>query len=133
MERWGTETVGVWDGAVLDGAGAAGDLVGAAFSVGVEWVVLPVARLGADFFALRTGVAGEIVQKCANYRLRLLVVGDISAHTAASGALRDFVREANRGRHVWFADTAADAVARLGGTPSRRPGGKAGAAAPGDD
>jgi hypothetical protein len=47
-----------------------------------------------------------VVQKLANYRLRLAVLGDVTAHTSASDALRDWVREANRGGQVWFvADT----------------------------
>ena len=51
---------------------------------------------------------GEVIQKFVNYRLRLAFVGDIGVAVAASDALRDFVRESNRGRHVWFvADMAA--------------------------
>ena len=59
---------------------------------------MPVARIAPAFFALATGVAGAVVQKFVNYRLRLVVVGDVTEHVAASTALRDFVREANRGR-----------------------------------
>jgi hypothetical protein len=29
-----------------------------------------------DFFDLRTGVAGELLQKCSNYRVPFAVVGD---------------------------------------------------------
>lgn len=86
---------------VRDGA-AALDLIGEALGTGAELVVLPVERLTDEFFTLSTGVAGEIAQKFVNYRLRLAVLGDISRHLAASGALRDFVRECNRGRQLWF-------------------------------
>ncbi|MGK5675699.1 DUF4180 domain-containing protein [Micromonospora sp. URMC 106] len=37
-----------------------------------------------------------------NFRLRLVVVGDISRHLAASAALRALVQESNQADHVWF-------------------------------
>lgn len=42
------------------------------------------------------------MQKFTSYRIRLAVVGDISAHVAARAALRDLVLESNRGRRTWF-------------------------------
>ena len=78
-----------------------------------EWIAVPVTRLDPAFFDLRTGVAGELVQKFVNYGRRLAVVGDIRAYLDVSGALRDFVRESNRGRHVWFVADEAELEARL--------------------
>lgn len=78
------------------------DLIGEAKHAGAETVVIPVERLDEDFFRLRTGVAGEFVQKFVTYGMRLAIVGDISAYAAESSALRDFVYEANRGRDLWF-------------------------------
>ncbi|WP_030263857.1 DUF4180 domain-containing protein [Streptomyces violens] len=78
------------------------DLIGNASYQGAQWVVIPAERLDEQFFQLRTRVAGEIVQKFVNYRMGLVVLGDISPHTAASSALQDFVRECNRGRQTWF-------------------------------
>ncbi|NUT97045.1 MAG: DUF4180 domain-containing protein [Saccharothrix sp.] len=77
------------------------DLVGWAF-LGAQVVAVPVGRLDERFFTLGTRFAGEVMQKFANYRLRLAVVGDISAHLAASSALRALVAESNRADHVWF-------------------------------
>ena len=59
-------------------------------------------RLDDAFFTLSTRIAGEIVQKFVNYRLKLAIVGDIARHLAASAALRDFVHETNRGNQLWF-------------------------------
>ncbi|MER7756272.1 DUF4180 domain-containing protein [Kitasatospora sp. NPDC097643] len=89
------------------------DLIGDAFGHGAEWVVLPAARLHPDFFALRTRVAGDIVQRFVNYRVGLVVLGDITAQVAASDALRDFVRESNRGRQLWFLADEAELTARF--------------------
>ncbi|MEA2495588.1 MAG: hypothetical protein QOJ29_3499 [Thermoleophilaceae bacterium] len=78
-----------------------------------DWIAVPVTRLDPAFFDLRTGVAGELVQKFVNYGRRLAVVGDIGAYVEASGALRDFVGESNRGRHVWFVADVAELDTRL--------------------
>ncbi len=76
-----------------------------------------MARLDPDFFSLRSGVAGEVVQKLTNYRLRLAVLGDIAPLTDASTALRDWVREANRGSTVWFVADLDELAGRLAGRP----------------
>jgi len=52
------------------------------------------------FFDLRTGVAGEVLRKFSNYRFRLAVIGDFTAHSSKS--LRDFLYESNRGRLIFF-------------------------------
>jgi hypothetical protein len=78
------------------------EVIGEAFSRQVDLVVLPVERLAEEFFQLSTGVAGEILQKFVLYGLRLAIVGDITRQLEASRALRDLVRESNRGRHVRF-------------------------------
>jgi hypothetical protein len=103
------------DGEPIGGEAAALDLIGNASYQGAQWVVLPAERLGDDFFRLSTRVAGDIVQKFAQYRVRLAVVGDISRHTETSTALRDFVRECNRGRQTWFLPDLEEFRARLTG------------------
>jgi hypothetical protein len=89
------------------------DIIGEAFSVEANLVVIPVSRLSPEFFQLRSGIAGNIVQKFVNYRLRLAIIGDITAEVEASTALRDFVYESNRGKQLWFLPTAADLEDRL--------------------
>ncbi|SBT45386.1 DUF4180 domain-containing protein [Micromonospora narathiwatensis] len=88
------------------------DLIGAAFA-GAEVVAVPADRLDPGFFSLGTRFAGEIMQKFVNYRLRLVIVGDITAHLAASSALRALVAESNRSDHVWFVPDLAALDARL--------------------
>ena len=103
------------DGPPISSSDDTSDLIGTAWADRATVIAIPVSRLDPEFFRLSSGVAGEITQKFVNYRLTLAVVGDISEHTDASDALRDFVWESNRGRHVWFvADEAAlgDKLAR---------------------
>jgi len=89
------------------------DLIARALQQRIHWVVIPVARLGDDFFRLRTGVAGDFIQKFVNYRIHLAIVGDISRYVGASTALRDFVRETDRGDQVLFLAKVEDLGARL--------------------
>lgn len=92
---------------------SAGDLVGEALGQGATVVAIAAERLPQGFFQLRTGVAGEIAQKIVNYRLKLAVIGDISEPVAASEPLRDWVRECNRGDHIWFEDSHEALLERL--------------------
>ncbi|MEV4100665.1 DUF4180 domain-containing protein [Nonomuraea sp. NPDC049649] len=78
------------------------DLIGDAWYYRAEFVAIPAERLHDDFWRLSTRVAGEIIQKFVNYRLKVAVLGDISHHLATSTALQDWVREANRGSDLWF-------------------------------
>ena len=78
-----------------------------------EWIAVPVVRLDPSFFTLSSGVAGEFVQKFVNYGRRLAIVGDLSGPLGESAALRDFVRESNRGRQVWFVADDAELARRL--------------------
>ena len=104
------------DGPKLDGERAAVDIIGDALGSGARLVVIPVERLGPGFLTLSTRIAGEAIQKFVNYGLRVAFVGDLGEAVAASDALRDFVRESNRGRHVWFLADVAEVVVRLGRT-----------------
>ena len=94
------------------------DLIGNAWYDHAELIAVPVARLDPEFFRLSSGVAGEVTQKLVNYRLRLAVLGDVTAATEASSALRDYIWESNRGEHIWFLDDEAALVAKL---EARRP------------
>jgi Domain of unknown function (DUF4180) len=103
------------EGPVIRTQDDAMDLIATTFTPGgAETIVVPVERLDPDFFRLASGVAGEVAQKFANYRRRLVVLGDVSAFVAGSDAFRDWVREANRGQDVWFLADDEELARRLG-------------------
>lgn len=97
----------VFEGSLLKRPEDALELVSAAAAAGTDAIAVPVERLDARFFELGNGFAGEFLQKLVNYGLRVVVVGDISAHVARSRALADFVRESNRGRQIRFVSDPA--------------------------
>lgn len=87
--------------------------ISARYETGADRLVLEKSAFCDDFFVLRTGLAGEALQKLINYHFKLAIVGDFSQIT--SKALRDFIRESNRGDNVFFvanADAAIEALAR---------------------
>ncbi|GAA4905914.1 hypothetical protein HD597_003141 [Nonomuraea thailandensis] len=103
------------DGEPMNGTADVLDLIGETWGRDVTWVAVPIERLPADFFTLSSGVAGEVTQKFANYRLGLAIVGDAAPHAAASNAVRAWIAEANRGEQLWFVRDEAELAARLSG------------------
>ncbi|MFY0530193.1 DUF4180 domain-containing protein [Archangium gephyra] len=91
----------------------AAELLSLAWEHEATLVAIPAERLGEAFFKLATGVAGELAQKFVNYRMRLAILGDISAQVANSKALHSFVYESNRGASLWFVKDREALVARL--------------------
>lgn len=101
------------DGLPLDTEGAATEILGEAFGLRASTVVIPAERLTDGFFELKTGLAGEIVQKFATYQVQLVIVGDIVDRVADSTSLNAWVSESNRGRQLWFTPTFDEFTERL--------------------
>jgi hypothetical protein len=76
------------DGPPIDNDRAAMDLIGNASSNSAELVVIPVERFPPGFFQLRTRLAGDLMQKFVNYRLRLAIIGDLSKPLAETNPSR---------------------------------------------
>jgi len=65
-------------------------------------IILHKENINQDFFDLRTGLAGEILQKFTNYHVQLAIVGDFSS--VKSESLKAFIRESNRGQQIFFVE-----------------------------
>jgi hypothetical protein len=89
------------------------DVIALAWSQKVGLVAIPLARLEPGFLDLRSGIAGEVMQKFVTYHLRVAFIGNMSAPLARSRAWRDFVRETNRGNSVWFVDDLEALIRKL--------------------
>jgi hypothetical protein len=70
-------------------------------------------NLGERFFDLSSGLAGGILQKFSNYRVRLAVVGDFTRF--GSKRLQEFILESNQGQQVNFVSDLAEAREALHG------------------
>lgn len=84
------------------------NLLGNLYYQGFDMIVIYEKNITSDFFNLKNGIAGEILQKFSSYRIRLAIVGDFSKYTSKS--LNDFIFETNKGRHINFVSTYSDAI-----------------------
>ena len=87
------------------------DLLANADYQGAKKILIKKEHLHDDFFDLKTGIAGEILQKIINYYKQLAVVGDFSDLRKKSWL--DFVYESNRTGRIFFVDNTQDAVKLL--------------------
>lgn len=76
-------------------------------------IIVHQKNLGEEFFDLSSGLAGGILQKFSNYRVRLVVVGDFSNQKSQS--LQDFILESNKGSQVNFVKNMTEAKQVLNG------------------
>lgn len=84
------------------------NLLGNLYYQGFDKIIIHEKDITPDFFNLKTGIAGEILQKFSTYRVRLAVVGDFSNYSSKS--LKDFIYESNKGRHINFVSSCAEAL-----------------------
>ena len=87
------------------------DLLGNAVYKGVYKIILNESQLTPLFFDLKTGMAGEILQKFSNYNVQLAIVGDFSKYT--SKALEDFILESNKTGRISFVGSMDEAIEKL--------------------
>lgn len=78
------------------------------YTAGTNLLAIEKEAITEDFFRLSTGLAGEVLQKFINYRIKVAIYGDFSGYT--SKPLHDFIYESNNGRDVFFTATREEAV-----------------------
>ena len=81
------------------------------YETGASRIVIKKNLICEEFFILSTGVAGEILQKFINYRVKAAIYGDYSRYTRKP--LRDFIYESNNGHDFFFVSTKEEAVQKL--------------------
>ena len=87
------------------------DLMGNADYQGARNIILEEGNLDPEFFDLKTGMAGEILQKYSNYHMKLAIVGEFGKFCSA--ALNAFIIECNRGNSVFFGPDFDAAVKKM--------------------
>lgn len=101
------------DSLIIQNSEDGSDVVGTAYFNGFDKVILHQVNIAPAFFDLRNGIAGEIFQKFANHRMRIVIVGDFDTLIANSKSLRDFIYESNSGKQVNFVPTLDEAITLL--------------------
>lgn len=96
---------------ILNSAEDGLDLLGNLYYQGFNKIVLHVINITPDFFDLKNGMAGEILQKFSNYRVKLAIVGDFSQYSGKN--MKDFIFESNKFGHINFVSSVSEALLRL--------------------
>jgi hypothetical protein len=100
------------DAAVINDTPSALDLIATVqYETGLSDVAIYKEAVCEDFFNLRSGIAGEVLQKFMTYGFRVAIVGDFSMYE--SKALHDFIFECNNGQSIFFVPDEGAAVAKL--------------------
>ena len=76
------------------------ELLGNLYYQGFDKVIIHEKNITPEFFDLKTKIAGNILQKFAQYQMPLIIVGDFSKYKSKS--LNDFIFESNKGSQVNF-------------------------------
>ena len=90
---------------------SAGDFLDLIANVPSRVFILQKEMFDESFFDLSSGLAGEILQKCSNYHVKMAVIGDFTAYS--SKALNDFMFESNKTGQILFVDSVESAVKRF--------------------
>lgn len=84
------------------------ELLGNLYYQDFDRIIIHQKNIAPEFFDLKTGIAGEILQKFSNYRVRLAIVGDFGNYQSKS--LPDFIFETNKGRQIHFTESSLKAI-----------------------
>ena len=74
-------------------------------------IIIREKNITPDFFDLKTGLAGDILQKFSNYRVQLVIIGEFSRYPGNS--IKDFIYESNKGRQINFLTSLEQAIEKL--------------------
>lgn len=108
----GTFAVIEADHLIMNDAQDALDLIANCNYQGASNIIIQASLIHPDFFNLKTGIAGEILQKFSTYDTQLAIVGEFS--TISSKSLRDFIYESNKIGRILFVNSVAEAQEKWG-------------------
>lgn len=84
------------------------DLIGACFEHNIRLIMIDSDALTDDFYKLRTGLAGQVLQKFINYQIKVAVV--LTNEKKIKGKFKDFIDESNKGNTFRVFDNSETAA-----------------------
>ena len=87
------------------------DLLAEASYLNSHKIIIKEDQVTPAFFELKSGIAGEILQKFSTYNVQLAIIGDFSKYTSKS--LRDFMFESNIFGRINFVSSFEEAKEKL--------------------
>ena len=83
-------------------------LLGDLYYQGFDRILIYEKNITPDFFDLKTKIAGDILQKFAQYRMGITIIGNFSKYNSAR--LNEFIFESNKGKNINFVSTLDEAT-----------------------
>jgi hypothetical protein len=99
------------DKTIILETGDALDLMAESSSLDSRKIIIHKNQLIEDFFDLKSGIAGDILQKFSTYKVQLAVIGDFSKY--GSKSLKDFIFESNKHGRINFVGNMEEAIEAL--------------------
>ena len=87
------------------------DLMAEAGYYGARSLILMDNHFVPEFFELKTKIAGEILQKFSNYRVKMAIIGEFEKYKSKS--LKAFIGESNKGNLIFFVPDRKTAIAKI--------------------
>jgi hypothetical protein len=87
------------------------DLLAESGWLGADAIIIYKHQLNPGFFTLRSGLAGDILQKFSNYRMKLAIVGDFT--NVNNKSMKDFIYESNKLGRIIFISSLPEALSVL--------------------
>ncbi|MDR2995876.1 DUF4180 domain-containing protein [Bacillus cereus] len=81
------------------------------YEVDSKHIIIHKSLISEDFFNLKTRLAGDILQKFINYKVKIAIIGDFAIYTSKS--LKDFIYECNKGNDIFYLATEQQAIEKL--------------------
>ncbi|MCJ0742762.1 DUF4180 domain-containing protein [Pedobacter montanisoli] len=107
----GTTVEIIADQYIINNIDDGADLLGNLYYQGYAQVIIHEENINPQFFDLKTKIAGEILQKFVNYKVRLCIIGDFAKYNSKS--LNDFIYESNKGKAVNFLSHTDQAIEKF--------------------
>lgn len=87
------------------------DLMGNAYNLGINNIVIREKQLISNFFDLSSGLAGDILQKLVTYQIKIAIIGDFKKYQSKS--LDALISESNRRKQTLFLPDIEAAIQKL--------------------
>ena len=78
---------------------------------GARSIILREKNFTPEFFDLSTKIAGDILQKFSNYRVKMAIVGDFEKYKSKS--LKAFIGESNKGNLIFLVPDRKTAISKI--------------------
>lgn len=98
----------------IKNTGDALDLMGNCYNQKATKLIVDEKNIVPEFFDLKTGILGDILQKFITYNFQLAIVGDFSKFESKN--FQDFIYESNKIGRIVFVGSEDEATGKLANT-----------------